>query len=173
MSIKTARDLFLHELSDAYSAEHIVLKALPVMAKGVADDALADALKEHEKETKDQLKNLDEVFKLLGEQPEQMVCHGAEGLKKEYDAFVEEKPSKDVLTLFTAGAAAKAEHYEIESYSGLVDMAKLLGETDVAKLLEENLKQEEAMAKKAESLEKKLGKALASATEESGTKKSK
>ncbi len=159
MSISAARDLFLHERSDAYGAENIVLKALPVMARGVDNEALAEALKEHEKETTEQIRNLDEVFKLLGEKPEQLVCHGAEGLKKEYDAFVKEKPSKDVLTLFTAGAAGTTEHYEIQSYSGLVDMAKLL---------EENLEQEEAMAKKAESLEKKLGKALASA---SGTSK--
>lgn len=162
MSISTARDLFLHELSDAYSAEQIVLKALPVMAKGVDDKDLADALKDHESETREQIQNLDQVFELLGEKPEKMVCHGAEGLKKEYDAFIEEKPSKDVLTVFTAGAATKTEHYEIESYSGLVDMAKLLGETEAAKLLEANLKQEEAMAKKAETLEKKLAKALAS-----------
>jgi len=89
-----------------------------------------------------------------------MVCYGAEGLKKEHDSFLKEKPAPEILTLFIAGAAAKTEHYEIESYSGLVDMAELMGEREVAGLLQENLAQEEAMAKKAEKLEKKLGKQI-------------
>lgn len=173
MSMSTARDLFLHELSDALSAEHIVLKALPVMAEKVGDEALADALSKHEDETKQQIENLEKVFELLGEKPEKLTCHGAAGLTKEFDSFLEDKPAKDVLDVFTAGAATKTEHYEIDAYSGLVDMANLLGETEVAKLLEKNLKQEEAMAKKAESMEKKLAKALASSAKDNEGKKSK
>lgn len=160
MALNTPRDLFLHELSDTYSAEQIILKMLPTLAEEAGDKTLSTALKEHEKETRQQIKNLDEVFKLLGEKPEQMTCFGAEGLKKEHDSFVKEKPSEEVLTLFIAGAAGKTEQYEIESYTGLIDMAKLLGEKDVAKLLQENLKQEEAMSKKAEQLEKQLGQKL-------------
>lgn len=160
MAIETPRDLFIHELSDTYSAEQIILKALPTLASEAGDKELAAALKSHEKETRQQIENLDEVFKLLGVKPEPMTCHGAEGLKKEHDAFVAEKPSAEILTLFIAGAAGKTEHYEIESYSGLVEMAKLLGEKEAAKLLQENLKQEEAMAKQAEQLEKRLAKEL-------------
>jgi ferritin-like metal-binding protein YciE len=73
---------------------------------------------------------------------------------------LKEKPSPEILTLFAAGAAGKTEQYEIQSYTGLIDMAKLMGEKEVAKLLQENLKQEEAMAKRVEQLEKQLGKEL-------------
>jgi ferritin-like metal-binding protein YciE len=172
MPIKTPRDLFMHELSDMYSAEQIIAKALPTLTSEAGDTDLAAALKEHEKETRQQIANLDEAFKLLGTKPEQMTCHGAEGLKKEHDAFVSEKPSPEVLTIFVAGAAGKTEHYEIQSYSGLVEMAKLLGEKDVAKLLQENLKQEEAMAKKVEQLETKLAKQLVPAMTEQGAQSS-
>lgn len=160
MAMKTPRDLFLHELSDTYDAEKRVLEMLPTLASESTDKELSAALREHEKETRQQIKNLDKVFKLLGEQPEDMVCYGAEGLKKEHDSFLKEKPAPDILTLFVAGAAAKTEQYEIESYSGLVDMAKLMDEKEVAGLLQENLAQEEAMAKKAEQFEKKLGKQI-------------
>jgi ferritin-like metal-binding protein YciE len=163
MSMETPRDLFLHELSDTYSAEQVILEMIPKLVDEVEDKDLQAALKQHEKETRQQIKNLDQAFKLLGEQPEEMTCFGAEGLKKEHDSFVKEKPSAEVMTLFIAGAAGKTEHYEIESYTGLVDMANLMGEKDVAKLLQENLKQEEAMAKKVEQLEKRLGKQLISA----------
>jgi ferritin-like metal-binding protein YciE len=160
MSMNTPRDLFLHELSDALSAEHIIAKMLPTVAGEVDSTELRDALREHEKETRQHIKNLEAAFKELGEQPEQMTCHGAEGLQKEVDSFLKEKPAHEILTLFAAGAAGKTEQYEIQSYTGLIDMAKLLGEKEVAKLLQENLKQEEAMAKKVEALEKKLGKEL-------------
>jgi len=67
---------------------------------------------------------------------------------------------KEYEQVFDLGAAAKAEHYEIVSYSGLVDMARLMGQKDVAKLLQENLKQEQAMAKLVEGFATQLGKEL-------------
>ncbi len=54
--------------------------------------------------------------------------------------------------------AAKQEHYEIASYTSLVQMAKDLEERDVARLLQENLDQEKAMAKRVEGIAKELGK---------------
>ena len=161
MSLQAPRDFFLHELSDTYSAEQQIVKLLPTLVTEAGDSELGQALKDHEQETKQQIKNLDEVFKLLSETPEAMVCRGAEGLKREHDDFVKEQPAPQILSLFVAGAAGKTEHYEIESYRGLVDMAKLLGERDCAKLLEANLKQEEAMAKTVEAHEKRLVKQLA------------
>jgi ferritin-like metal-binding protein YciE len=160
MGMESPRDLFVHELSDTLSAERIILEMLPELASEAEDKELRSALKDHEKETRQQIKNLEAAFKELGEQPEDMVCHGAEGLRKEHDSFIEEKPSPELLTLFIAGAAGKTEHYEIESYTGLIDMAKLLGEKEVARLLQENLKQEQEMAKRVSTLEKQLGKRL-------------
>jgi ferritin-like metal-binding protein YciE len=43
-------------------------------------------------------------------------------------------------------------------YTGLIQMAKDLGERDAARLLEENLDQEKAMAKRVEALSKELNK---------------
>jgi ferritin-like metal-binding protein YciE len=54
--------------------------------------------------------------------------------------------------------AAKTEHYEIASYNLLIQMAKDLGESDVAALLKENLDQEKEMARKVESLARLVGK---------------
>jgi len=160
MPMNTPRDLFLHELSDTLSAEHIISKMIPTLAGKVKDTELRDAMREHEKETKQHIKNLEACFKEMGEKPEEMICHGAEGLQKEVESFLEEKPAPEILTLFAAGAAGKTEQYEIESYTGLIDMAKLLGKKEVAKLLQENLKQEQAMSKTVEAAEKRLGKEL-------------
>ena len=50
--------------------------------------------------------------------------------------------------------AEKTEHYEMVMYTGLIQMAKDLGERDAAQLLQENLDQEKAMAKRVEALSK-------------------
>ena len=158
MPLETPRDLFVHELGDTMSAEHIVLGMLPELAKEANHSKAKKAFQDHEKETRDQIKNLEKVFKELGEEPEETTCHAAEGLKKEHDALHEEDPSPDVLEIGNVVGAAKTEHYEIASYTALVQMAKDLGESEVAKLLQENLDQEKAMSKRVEAIAKELGK---------------
>lgn len=158
MALNSPRDLFLHELSDTMSAEHIILGMLPKLAQEAQHTEASKAFEEHERETRQQVRNLEQVFQRLGEQPEQTTCHAAEGLKKEHEALHEEQPSPQVLEMGNLAGAAKTEHYEVASYTALVQMARDLGETEVAKLLKENLDQEKAMAKRVESLSKELGK---------------
>ncbi len=159
MSLATPRDLFLHELADTMSAEQIILKMLPELQKEVRLAEAKKAIGDHERETRQQISNLQAVFKQLGEKPEPTTCHAAEGLRKEHDALHEENPSPAVLEMGVLGGAAKTEHYEIASYTGLVQMAKDLKEPEAAKLLQENLAQEKAMAKRVEAFSKTLGKA--------------
>ncbi|MDQ3549687.1 MAG: ferritin-like domain-containing protein [Chloroflexota bacterium] len=154
------QEFFVHEMQDLLGAEQLILKTLPKLIESAGDKEVKAALKEHEKETKQQIKNLEECFKLLGEKAEAVPCKGMQGIVAERDEFLKEKPSPEILQVFDLGAAAKAEHYEIVSYSGLVDMAKLMGQKDIAKLLQENLKQEQAMAKTVEGFETQLGKQL-------------
>ncbi len=158
MSLETPRDLFLHELSDTVSAEHIVLKMLGELQQETGNADVKAALKNHESETRQQIKNLDKVFKQLGEKPEDTTCHAAEGLKKEHDALKEEQPSPLVLEIGNLAGAAKTEHYEIASYTALVQMARDLGEREIVDLLSENLSQEKEMARTVESLAKQVSK---------------
>ena len=122
------------------------------------------AFKEHQAETKEQIKNLQEVFRLLGEEPEATTCHAAEGLQREHEALHDEKPTPEILEMGIVTGAAKTEHYEIATYTALVQMAKDLGEREVAALLKENLDQEKAMAKRIEGIAKELGKAAKAET---------
>ena len=158
MSIGTMRELFVHELADAMSAEQQILKMLPEIQKEALNAELKQGLKEHEQETKGQIKNLQEVFKQLGEKPEETTCFGVKGLADEHQALLEEDPSPEMLEMANVSGAEKTEHYEIVTYTGLVQMAKNLGESDAAPLLQENLDQEKAMAKRVEALAKELGK---------------
>lgn len=158
MSLATPRELLVHELSDTVSAENIVLGMLGALATETKIADVRAAVRNHEKETKQQLKNLDKVFTILGEKPEKTTCHAAEGLKEEHTALGEEDPSQLVLEIGNLAGAVKTEHYEIASYTALIQMAKDLGEKDVAALLKENLDQEKEMARTILSLAKQVGK---------------
>ncbi|HEV2107155.1 MAG TPA: DUF892 family protein, partial [Thermomicrobiales bacterium] len=143
---------------DTMSAEHIILGMLPTLARESNEPEAKKAFQEHEQETRQQVKNLEQVFKQLGVQPQETTCHAAKGLQKEHEALHEEDPSPDVLQLANMAGAAKTEHYEIASYTALVQMARDLGEGEAVKLLKENLDQEKAMAKRVEAIAKELGK---------------
>jgi ferritin-like metal-binding protein YciE len=164
--ITTPRELFVHELSDAMSAEQQILKMLPELQKEALHPELKQALKEHETETRQQVKNLQAVFKQIGEKPEETVCFGVKGLADEHRALHEEDPSPEMLELANVSGAEKTEHYEMVMYSGLVQMAKDLGEKESAELLQENLDQEKDMAKRVQALSKELAKQAKAAQKE-------
>src|SRR5215208_7277318 len=152
------RELFVHELSDAMSAEQQILKMLPELRKEALNPELTQALKEHEQETKEQIKNLEDIFKQIGEKPEETTCFGVKGLADEHQALHEEDPSPEMLEMANVCVFKQKTAYEMVMYTGLIQMAKDLGERDVAQLLQENLDQEKAMAKRVEALSKELSK---------------
>jgi ferritin-like metal-binding protein YciE len=161
------RELFLHELGDILYAENGLVKALPKLAKEATDPELAKGFEVHFAETKQHVANVEQVFKQLGEKAKAEPCPGIEGIKAEHDEFMkQENPSKEITDLFLTGAAARAEHYEIAAYEGLVGMAKALGETKSATLLSKNLKQETEALRKMTSVGKRL---IASSAREKAT----
>jgi len=164
--METPRELFLHELSDLLDAEQIITTMLPELQKEARHPEVKAAFKEHEAETKEQIKRLNKVFMQLGEEPEETTCYGTEGLKREHKALHEEKPTPDVLEMANLLGASKTEHYEIASYAGLIQMARDLGEREVADLLKKTLDEEQAMSKRVSALAKELGKEAKAAAKE-------
>jgi ferritin-like metal-binding protein YciE len=151
------RALFLHELGDVLYAERTLLKTLPKLQEEASDEELALGFEEHLEQTRQQVKNVEQAFEKLGETPSAEKCPGIDGIKQEHDDFVaKESPSQDVLDSFLTGAGARTEHYEIAAYEGLVTMAEALGETEVGKLLTENLEQEKEALVKLKMIGKRL-----------------
>ena len=155
--IKTPKQLFMHELQDIYYAEKVLASALPKLADEATDAELSRAFTSHQKETEKQITNLEKVFKGLGESAKGEQCPGIDGIKKEHDDFMKENdPSDEMRDAFLTGAGARTEHYEIAAYTGLVAQARALGEREVVKLLQENLRQEKEALKKVETISKRL-----------------
>ena len=170
MPLTTPRELFIHELSDAMSAEQQILKMLPELQKEALNAEFKRALKEHETATKGHVKTLQAVFTQLGEQPEETTCFGIKGLADEHQALHEEDPSPEMLELANLSGAEKTEHYEMVMYTGLIQMAKDLGETESTQLLQETLDQEKAMATRVKALTKVIGKEAKSRNAEQAKK---
>jgi ferritin-like metal-binding protein YciE len=155
--LTSPEELFVHELKDMYYAEQTLTKVLPTLAKESTDRELTKAFTHHLEETKAQIKNLEQVFANLGKPARGEKCPGIEGIKEEHETFMKENdPTPELLDVHLTGAAARAEHYEIAAYTGLIDKARALGERDSVKLLQENLRQEKEAAKKVESISKRM-----------------
>lgn len=157
MTMQRPEELFLHELSDMYDGEEHILKILPKLAEESGNSEVRSAFEMHEQQTREQIQNLDQCFQLLGAERQKVTCDAVLGLKKEHDSFLKEKPDDAILTMFDLGAASKTEHYEIASYEGLIAKAQLMGQQSVARLLEQNLRQEQEMAQKVSQLSQQLG----------------
>jgi ferritin-like metal-binding protein YciE len=153
----TPQQLFEHELKDIYYAERVIAQMLPRLSQEASNSRLSRAFDQHLKETRGQIENLEQVFSEIGKRAQGEQCPGIEGIKREHDVFMqEESPASPIKDMFLTGAAARTEHYEIAAYTGLVAKARALGETEAAKLLNENLKQEKEALKKVETIGKDL-----------------
>jgi ferritin-like metal-binding protein YciE len=154
--ITTPRDLFLHELAtSSTSRRRWTGEVLPKLIDEVQDPDFRKGLARHLEQSKGHVTNLEQIFDSLGEQSETEKCLGFEGLRQERNEMVGEI-SEDLVDMVDAGAAARIEHYEIAAYSGLIEMARALGEREAVGLLEENLKDEREALHEVESVIKKL-----------------
>jgi ferritin-like metal-binding protein YciE len=137
------KELFIEELRDIYWAEKHLTKALPKMMKGATTEELASAFETHLGETEEQIARLEEVFGLLDLTPRAKKCEAMEGLVKEAQSAMEDTPKgSSVRDAALIISAQKVEHYEIASYGSLAQLAKTMGMTEIAALLEETLEEE-------------------------------
>ncbi len=160
MAIKTAEDLFIHELSDIYSAEKQLTKALPRLARAAENPDLATAFETHLEETQGQIERIDQVVEILGIRLKRIKCAAMEGLVegKEVIDSIDKGPVRDAALI---GGAQKVEHYEIASYGTIAALAKQLGYKDALPLLLETLEEEKATDEKLTLLAKGGGNATA------------
>ncbi len=150
MPIQSIQEKFTHELGDIYDAEQQFLKGMQQMQQQATEPQLQQMLQQHITETEQQVKNLEQVFGQLGQQPQTEPCQAARGLLAEAQKTMKEAGTNEIRDCLIAGAAAKNEHYEIASYRGLLVGAKQMGQQQIVQLLQQNLQQEEQTAQKIE-----------------------
>lgn len=143
MKLESLRELFVEELQDLYSAENMIIKALPKMMEKSSSPNLKRALDEHLQQTRGQVRRLDQIFDQLPKvDREDRKCKGMEGVIKEGDDVLKESAEPEVRDAAIISAAQRVEHYEMAGYGTVRTYAKLLGHADWAQLLQQTLDEE-------------------------------
>ena len=156
--MQSAKELFIHELTDMLDAEQKLVEALGQLAEDHAEEPqLQKGFQQHQAQTEKHVQRIQQIFEQLGEEPEETECKGVRGLIEERDSFKnEEDPAQDILAIFDVGAAIKVESYEINAYNSLIRLADQLDLSKAVKLLKQNLKDEEQTRTKLEAMTRKL-----------------
>jgi len=152
MAEKDLRALFVHQLKDTYFAENAILKALPQMAEAAQSEELRGALAIHLRETEGQVKRLEQVFQLLGEDVKGVDCEAMDGILDEAKSVISDCDDPEVCDAAMLSAAQAVEHYEMTRYGTLIAFARQLGKQNVVQALNENLEEEKAADRKLTSI---------------------
>ena len=150
--MQTMKDLFLHSMQDIYYAEHQIEKALPEMVEKASDTELKKGFRTHLKQTKGQIKRLDQAFKKLRVTPQGTKCPAIDGILDEANEVAGEVDDKQVMDAALIAAAQAVEHYEITRYGSLIAWARQLGRNDCASILQQTLDEEKKTDAKLTSL---------------------
>jgi ferritin-like metal-binding protein YciE len=142
MSVETLEQLFIDELKDLYSAEKQIVRALPKIIKAVTSPDLQQGLSNHLEETKGQVARLEKIGEILGKKMTGKACVGIKGVLEEDSEILEDTDKGAVRDAALISACQRVEHYEMAGYGSARDFAKLLGQGEIASLLDETLAEE-------------------------------
>jgi ferritin-like metal-binding protein YciE len=156
MHVANLEQLLINELKDIYSAEKQITKALPKMAKASTSPELRAAFESHLKETMGQIERLDQIFETLGKSAKGKVCHGMQGVIEEGSEVLEDTEKGSVRDAALISAAQRVEHYEMAAYGCVREYANLLGQKEIANLLEKTLEEEKAADEKLGTIAKQV-----------------
>jgi ferritin-like metal-binding protein YciE len=137
------KEFFTEQLQDIYRAEKKLVKTLPKLEDAATSRELKNAFSGHLQETKQHVTRLEKVFNMIGEEVNATKCPAMAGIVDEGSDIIDEteegSAQRDVGLIF---AGQKAEHYEIATYGGLIELAKTLGYNEAADLMYQTLTEE-------------------------------
>jgi ferritin-like metal-binding protein YciE len=140
--------LFFDQIEDLYDAEQRLTQALPKMADAAHAGTLKAAFLQHVRETQNHVARLEQIFQMLGRQPQRHTCYAMKGLIEEGQEVLSASGDESVIDAALIAAAQKSEHYEISGYGTARSFAQQLGHNEAARLLQETLEEEAATDKK-------------------------
>ena len=147
-SVASLREHLVEELQDLLNAEQQLIDALPMMADRAAGRELKRAFKAHLAQTRRQAQRAERALRSLGEHASGKTCEAMKGLLDEGQELMKGSEPGSLQDAMMITAAQKVEHYEIASYGTVRTYAQVLGEKQVARLMEQTLKEEKAADKK-------------------------
>jgi ferritin-like metal-binding protein YciE len=140
--LNNQREFFGHQLGAALTMEQDVLEMLGDLENKANDGKLKQQFRHHAEETRQQIGNIEQAFRALGEEPDDSPCMVTKALEKEAKANLKMADDSVVDAVILSGAA-ETEHHEIAVYESLITQAEELGQPDVVRLLQQNLEIEQ------------------------------
>jgi len=141
MSIENLYDLLTHELKDLLSADHQLVKELPLLLKAASSENLKKTLRDQIDQTKIQIKRLEKALEELSESNIKEQCEGMEGILFETHELLKTKEKSSVQDAAIIANLQKALCYEISGYGSAKTFAYDLQLHEIADLLEDTLKE--------------------------------
>ena len=139
--LNTPEELFSYRLGSVLTMERELVTSLEEFEQDAQRPEIKKALREHREETVQHARNVEECFKLLGEEADASPCRVVEAMVKDAKATI--KMTDDSLVdAVVLAAVAESEQYEIGVYDTLITNAEARGVTDIVVLLQRNRDQE-------------------------------
>jgi len=139
------QEFFVNELKDLLWAEKKLVDTLPKMSEAATSSKLREAFNNHLAQTEEHVERLEQIFGVLGLDPDTTKCDAMDGIVDEGQELIDDTDEgtaqRDVGLIF---AGQKVEHYEIASYGGMISLAKTLGYDNAAAILTATLNEEKA-----------------------------
>jgi ferritin-like metal-binding protein YciE len=140
--LNNQRELFGHKLGSALTMEQDVLDMLGNLEEEAQRSELKQQFRHHAGETRQQIDNIEQVFRALGEEPDDSPCLVTKALDKQAKADIKMADDELVDAVILSGAA-ETEHHEIAVYESLLTEAEQIGEPEITRLLQQNLEIEQ------------------------------
>ena len=135
--------LLVEQLQDIYGAERHQLLILPLAKHAAGSLKLKSVIAGHLDSTREQIIQLDEIFRALGEDPGDRKSEAILGISRECERTIgETAPGTATRDAGLIVSVQKLEHYEIGSYGSLAQLARTLEYDEVADALETILLEE-------------------------------
>ena len=142
MSNKAMNEMFLDQIKDIYFAERMIYKTLPKMAEAAKSSELKQAFTQHHAQTKEHMARLEQVFQLIGAQPDAKTCEAINGIIAEGEETIQKFGKTDAIDTGLIAAGEAVEHYEMARYGTLAAWARELKLPDAERLFNQTRAEE-------------------------------
>jgi ferritin-like metal-binding protein YciE len=150
------QQFLVEQLRTLYDAEKQLTKALPRMAKAASDRELSDGFRRHAEQTREQAARIEQIFQTLGVKARGATCAPMQALIEEGQQIIASEMEEAVRDIRLASAARRVEHFEMAAYDALSAAAQAMKQTEVARLLQDTLREETATDKQLATIAKRL-----------------
>lgn len=136
--------MLIDQLKDAFSAEKQAIQAMKRTLRKASDPQLKEGIEAHIAQSEEQRDRVERALDSMGARPGRKVCEAMRGLVEEAQHEMEEQEKGPVMDLVIVASQQRMEHYEIAAYGTMVELAKAMGQKEVADLLAQTLAEEKA-----------------------------